>query len=215
MFFQSAFLSAPILKAGGGLCVGTAIGLSLYKPLLQSQANYSESAAATSEGDVAADNIDDDNYDAPIDFRPASTGVKSSVITGFRSVARAWRDTVCVLGCVYDYTSLRFKDLSDPDVESLAWHKAHESSAQRLLNLCFKNGGVYIKLGQHVAALHYLLPMEYVETMKATLDCTPTSGEREVRRIIQEDLGAPPEELFQSFDYTPIASASLAQVGRE
>jgi hypothetical protein len=35
---------------------------------------------------------------------------------------------------------------------------------------------------------------------------------QEVRQIIKEDLGAPPEVLFASFDPVPVASASLAQV---
>lgn len=33
--------------------------------------------------------------------------------------------------------------------------------------------------------------------------------------MIKEELGAPPEELWASFDPTPIASASLAQVSRD
>jgi aarF domain-containing kinase len=45
------------------------------------------------------------------------------------------------------------------------------------------------------------------------LNKCPVSQWSEVRGIIQEDLGATPEQLFSSFDPTPIASASLAQVG--
>ena len=60
----------------------------------------------------------------------------------------------------------------------------------------------------------HLLPEEYVLTMRATmLDACPASGYAEVARIIAEDLGSPPEALFAEFDRTPIASASLAQVG--
>ena len=32
-----------------------------------------------------------------------------------------------------------------------AQHKVHERSADRLQRLCFANGGIYIKLGQHIA----------------------------------------------------------------
>lgn len=34
-----------------------------------------------------------------------------------------------------------------------------------------------------------------------------------VQKVIAEDLGAMPEELFRSFDKAPLAAASLAQVG--
>jgi aarF domain-containing kinase len=60
----------------------------------------------------------------------------------------------------------------------------------------------------------HLLPEEYVMTMRQhMLDKCPVSSYAEVRQIIQEDLGAPPEQLFKQFSKTPIASASLAQVG--
>lgn len=58
------------------------------------------------------------------------------------------------------------------------------------------------------------MPREYVKTMQDTmLDHCPVSPYSEVRRIIQEDLGKPPEELFVSIEQTPLASASLAQAG--
>lgn len=75
------------------------------------------------------------------------------------------------------------------------------------------NGGIYIKLGQHIAMLDYLLPSEYVFTMRAhLLDRCPVSTWESVRLTIQEDLGAPPEVLFSEINHIPIASASLAQV---
>jgi aarF domain-containing kinase len=76
-----------------------------------------------------------------------------------------------------------------------------------------KNGGIYIKLGQHIGMLDYLLPEQYVFTMRAhLLDRCPVSSWESVRQTILEDLGAPPEVIFSEFEHTPIASASLAQV---
>ena len=62
-------------------------------------------------------------------------------------------------------------------------------------------------------AQDHLLPPEYVLTMRAhMLDKCPLDGYGTVARTVVEDLGAPPERLFASFEERPIASASLAQV---
>lgn len=61
----------------------------------------------------------------------------------------------------------------------------------------------------------HLLPEEYVLTMRRTmLDQCPVSPYPEVARIVKEDLGSTPEELFAAFEHEPIASASLAQVSQ-
>jgi aarF domain-containing kinase len=89
----------------------------------------------------------------------------------------------------------------------------HQRGADRLVALCFRNGGVYIKLGQHIGMLDHLLPAEYVLTMRRhLLDACPVCPWSSVRRTIMEDLGAAPETLFRSIETEPIASASLAQV---
>merc|ERR1712127_979560 len=38
----------------------------------------------------------------------------------------------------------------------------HMAAARKLLRLCRENGGVYIKIGQHLANLDYLIPAEYI-----------------------------------------------------
>jgi predicted unusual protein kinase regulating ubiquinone biosynthesis (AarF/ABC1/UbiB family) len=43
-------------------------------------------------------------------------------------------------------------------------------------------------------------------------DRVPGADHEAIRRVIVEDLGAPPEELFATWDPTPIAAASLGQV---
>ncbi len=65
----------------------------------------------------------------------------------------------------------------------------HQRSANRLLALCSSNGGVFMKVGQHIGALDYLLPEEYVQTMKVLHSGAPKVDVREVYKVIREELG--------------------------
>lgn len=42
----------------------------------------------------------------------------------------------------------------------------NQRSADRLLNGALANGGLYIKIGQGVAAINHILPKEYTSTLK-------------------------------------------------
>ena len=90
--------------------------------------------------------------------------------------------------------------------------RTHRKAANRLLQLCRDNKGVYIKVGQHLANLDYLIPEEYITTLSSLFDDAPDTSIQDVREVVREDLGAYPEDLWKDFDHKPIASASLAQV---
>ena len=59
--------------------------------------------------------------------------------------------------------------------------------------------------------LRWVCPRPVLEFQKC-LDSTPTVGFEVVKRIVEEDLGRPIDDLFASFDKEPLASASIAQV---
>ena len=88
----------------------------------------------------------------------------------------------------------------------------HARAARRIRKLCRMNGGVYIKIGQHLANLDHLLPPAYIKTLQSLFGDAPMTDYSDVREVIREELGLYPEEIFQEFQTEPIASASLAQV---
>ena len=77
-----------------------------------------------------------------------------------------------------------------------------------------KNGSVFIKLGQHLSSLIYLLPPEWTSTFVPLQDHCPVSSFESIQALFQKDTGKPIEALFSDFDVEPIGAASLAQVHR-
>ncbi|XP_069064499.1 aarF domain-containing protein kinase 1 isoform X2 [Pleurodeles waltl] len=90
--------------------------------------------------------------------------------------------------------------------------QVHFRSARRLRDLCCANRGTYIKVGQHLGALDYLLPKEYTDTLKVLHSQAPQTSLHEIQQVIREDLGKEVGELFVSFEESPLGAASLAQV---
>uniref|UniRef100_T1HSR5 Protein kinase domain-containing protein n=1 Tax=Rhodnius prolixus TaxID=13249 RepID=T1HSR5_RHOPR len=102
--------------------------------------------------------------------------------------------------------------LDPSSIEYNYFSSVHKDAAEKLLELCCANKGVFIKVGQHIGALDYLLPQEYIETMRVLHSQAPSSSLNDIFFVIKEELKQDPLELFTEFSPEPVGTASLAQV---
>lgn len=110
-----------------------------------------------------------------------------------------------------DYKRTFARTYSSEEDRLEAVSQCHVRSATKVLNALLANGGIYIKLGQHIASL-IVLPREWTSTMaplQDKCDATPYEG---IEALFLSDMGQPISELFDDFDPVPIGVASLAQV---
>ncbi|HWC37228.1 MAG TPA: AarF/UbiB family protein [Acidimicrobiales bacterium] len=87
-------------------------------------------------------------------------------------------------------------------------------SAHRLRHALEECGGMFVKLGQVMSTRSDLLPAEVVAELSHLQDDVAPADPDEVRVVLEDELGAPVEEVFASFDWEPVATASIAQAYR-
>jgi len=78
--------------------------------------------------------------------------------------------------------------------------------------LAIHMGGVLIKVGQFLSARVDVLPRTFTDELKDLQDEVPAEDFAAIRRQAEIELGAPLDQIFASFDPTPLAAASLGQV---
>jgi len=75
-------------------------------------------------------------------------------------------------------------------------------------------GPTFVKLGQVLSVRPDILPGDLLVEFQSLQDRVPPMEFTDVRKVVEEELGLPLENVFDSFDATPLGSASIAQVHR-
>lgn len=72
-------------------------------------------------------------------------------------------------------------------------------------------GPTFVKFGQLLSTRSDLLPPSYIGELAKLQDSGPPVDGETVHRLVREELGADPDQVFHRFDEEPLASASIGQ----
>ena len=101
-----------------------------------------------------------------------------------------------------------------PDARDAAWDSHHLWAAERGRRLVADLAGFYTKVGQITGSLNQMMPPAWCDALAETMDAAPPRSFRHIKRTVERDLGRPIADVFETFDETPVATASIAQVHR-
>ena len=116
------------------------------------------------------------------------------------------------------FKQMGFEDLAERTSRFMGWKDAediaHLERPQRVRWAFETLGPTFVKLGQILATRPDLFGPEWITEFERLQAHAPPVDFKEIRRQVEQDLGAPLEELFDEVDPTPLAAASVAQVHR-
>lgn len=88
------------------------------------------------------------------------------------------------------------------------------TTPKRLKTAFEELGPTFIKLGQILSTRPDVLPESYIHEFSKLTDQIASFQFKEVLRIIEDEFGRDPFEVYEWIDETPLAAASIAQVHR-
>jgi len=104
--------------------------------------------------------------------------------------------------------------LSDAEGQAEEARRFRVESGERIASTLGELKGAAMKVGQFASAAKELFPPEVADALKTLQREAPPMAYEVIAEQIEVELGAPPEVLFQRFERTPFAAASVGQVHR-
>jgi predicted unusual protein kinase regulating ubiquinone biosynthesis (AarF/ABC1/UbiB family) len=86
--------------------------------------------------------------------------------------------------------------------------------AKRVRSALEELGPTFAKLGQILSTRPDLLPPEFIDELAQLQDHVPPLTEAEVVKVMEQELGVPWEDVFETIDPTPLAAGTIAEVHR-
>ena len=126
-------------------------------------------------------------------------------------ILKAYFVTFVVLSS-YLWLRLQARFRSSASIEQRL-ERVNQRNARRIHRAVIELQGLYIKVGQLFSIMTNFLPDSFRSELEGLQDQVPARSYDAVERRLREEFdGHGPEELFESFERTPIASASIGQV---
>lgn len=120
----------------------------------------------------------------------------------------------CPLVMQYRLLEAKQKFLPEGTVTDQDWANLDETYAKPTIGRLGELQGMYCKYGQIAAGLSNTLSDVWIKELRRLESDVPPRSVDVVYQTIQEELGAPVDEIFESFDPEPLGSASIGQVHR-
>ena len=86
--------------------------------------------------------------------------------------------------------------------------------AKRLRAALEELGPTFAKLGQVLSTRPDLLPPEFIDELATLQDHVTPLSEEQVVKVMEQELGVPWEDVFESIDPKPLAAGTIAEVHR-
>ncbi|SPQ98558.1 unnamed protein product (mitochondrion) [Plasmodiophora brassicae] len=141
-------------------------------------------------------------------------GAAAYVVANDEGLVRStifWTRAMPVYG---HYRAVQWWVKDKPDAEQdEAFNALHDRYAHVMEKLVYDLRGFYMKLAQIGSTRDEFLPKQYMDWAKRMQDEAPSPmTDEDVRHIIERELQAPIESVFDDFDFAPIGCASIGQV---